>query len=371
MKIESWIFGGLAMFFVPVGVVYGFVTGWTEPVGFLALWLVGGLAGLIGGYLGYTGKRIGMRPEDRQDAEIHEGAGEQGQFSPWSWWPIAVGLSAAGGFLGLAIGFWILYISAGFALVALIGMGLRVQPRGSRPLAVLPAPADWWFRCVFSAPSLGKGRRTRKATHPASCACLRSCEKHTGGHNGVPRGVRSTLSGRKRQNERRPHDSASGGSYTPDPPQPGPRAARRRGLRRRRRHRVTQHAQARQGTRRRTDGAVQARRQQGRTPGRNGRRRRRRDRGPSPEPAGRAPSGAHPLRPAGPAAAHVGVPGDRVPHQPHARRARVHRFDVRDVPRGRLLRRSHPPRDARPRQPHMGLHPGAVRRGREAAGRAD
>jgi hypothetical protein len=30
-------------------------------------------------------------------------------------------LSAAGGFLGLAVGFWILYISAGFALVALIG----------------------------------------------------------------------------------------------------------------------------------------------------------------------------------------------------------------------------------------------------------
>ncbi|CAN7194265.1 cytochrome c oxidase subunit 4 [Arthrobacter sp. LjRoot14] len=121
MKIESWIFGGLALFFVPVGVVYGFVTGWTEPVGFLALWLVGGLAGLIGGYLGYTGRRVGMRPEDRHDAEIHEGAGEQGQFSPWSWWPVALGISAATGFLGLAIGFWILFIGAGFALVALIG----------------------------------------------------------------------------------------------------------------------------------------------------------------------------------------------------------------------------------------------------------
>jgi hypothetical protein len=121
MKIESWIFGGMAIFFVPVGVVYGFITEWTEPVGFLALWLVGGLAGLIGGYLGYTGRRVGMRPEDRHDAEIHEGAGEQGQFSPWSWWPIALGFSAATGFLGLAIGFWILYIGAGFALVALIG----------------------------------------------------------------------------------------------------------------------------------------------------------------------------------------------------------------------------------------------------------
>jgi hypothetical protein len=121
MRIESWIFGGLSLFFVPIGVVYGLLTHWAEPVGFLALWLVGGLAGLIGGYLGYTGRRVGMRPEDRHDAEIHEGAGEQGQFSPWSWWPIAVGISAATGFLGLAIGFWIVYIGAGFALVALIG----------------------------------------------------------------------------------------------------------------------------------------------------------------------------------------------------------------------------------------------------------
>ena len=121
MKIESGIFGGLAMFFVPVGVVYGLITSWMEPVGFLALWLVGGLAGMIGLYLGYTGRRIGMRPEDRHDAETHEGAGEQGHFSPWSWWPIALGFSAATGFLGLAIGFWIVYLGAGFALVALIG----------------------------------------------------------------------------------------------------------------------------------------------------------------------------------------------------------------------------------------------------------
>lgn len=121
MKIESWIFGGLGLFFIPVGVFYAIVTRWTEPVGFMGLWLVGGLGCLIGLYLGYTGRRIGMRPEDRKDAEIHEGAGEQGHFSPWSWWPFSLGLAAAGGFLGLAMGFWLLFFSAGFALVALIG----------------------------------------------------------------------------------------------------------------------------------------------------------------------------------------------------------------------------------------------------------
>ena len=121
MKIEARIFGYGVFFFIPVAIVYGLLTNWTEPVGYLALLLVAGLAGMVGAYLAFTGKRVGMRPEDRSDAEIHEGAGEQGHFSPWSWWPLILGLASAGGFLGLAVGFWIVYIAAGLALVGLVG----------------------------------------------------------------------------------------------------------------------------------------------------------------------------------------------------------------------------------------------------------
>ena len=121
MKIESRLFGFGVFFFVPVAIVYGFLTEWTEPVGYLALLLIAGLAGMVGAYLSFTAKRVGMRPEDRSDAEIHEGAGEQGHFSPWSWWPLVLGLASAGGFLGLAVGFWIVYIAAGLALVGLVG----------------------------------------------------------------------------------------------------------------------------------------------------------------------------------------------------------------------------------------------------------
>jgi hypothetical protein len=117
VKIESWIFGSGVFFFVPVSVIYGFLTDWGEWVGILGILLVGGLAGMIGGYLGFTGKRVGLRPEDRSDAEIHE----QGHFSPWSWWPLVLGLACATGFLGLAVGFWIVYIAAGLAVVALVG----------------------------------------------------------------------------------------------------------------------------------------------------------------------------------------------------------------------------------------------------------
>lgn len=121
MKVETGLFFWGVPFFIPVGFIYGWLTGWNEWVGFLGILLVGGLAAMIGGYLGFTARRVGMRPEDRLDAEIHEGSGEQGHFSPWSWWPIVLATAAAGGFLGLAVGFWVLYISAGLAVIALIG----------------------------------------------------------------------------------------------------------------------------------------------------------------------------------------------------------------------------------------------------------
>ena len=121
MKLETKLFVYLTPFFLLIGTIYGFLVEWTEPVGFLALYLTGGVTAMVGFYLGFTGKRVGERPEDRLDAEIHEGSGEQGHFSPWSWWPLVLGLAAATGFLGLAIGFWILYIGMGLAAIALVG----------------------------------------------------------------------------------------------------------------------------------------------------------------------------------------------------------------------------------------------------------
>ncbi len=121
MKTEKNLFLIGVPIFVPISLVYGFLTEWSEWVGFLGILLVGGLAGMIGFYLAFTGKRVGARPEDRLDAEIHEGSGEQGHFSPWSWWPLVLGLAAATGFLGIAIGFWILYIGLGLAVIALVG----------------------------------------------------------------------------------------------------------------------------------------------------------------------------------------------------------------------------------------------------------
>ena len=120
MKIESKLFTYLAPFFLLVAVVYGFWSDW-EPVGTTGLFLSIGLVGMIGFYLGSTAKRMDPRPEDDAFGEIEQGAGEQGVYSPWSWWPLAIATGAGVCFLGLAVGWWVFGIGVVFSMLALVG----------------------------------------------------------------------------------------------------------------------------------------------------------------------------------------------------------------------------------------------------------
>ncbi len=121
MKVETLLFASGALFFAPIAAIYGFVTGWHEPVGVAALFLTSGLALLIGLYLWLTGRRIDPRPEDNPFGEIHEGMGEQGHFSPYSWWPLVAAFGAAVVFTGLAVGWWLFFIGVGLGGMGLIG----------------------------------------------------------------------------------------------------------------------------------------------------------------------------------------------------------------------------------------------------------
>jgi hypothetical protein len=119
VKVEALIFNLIAVFCIAAAAVYGI---WShEPIGTTALILSGGLTALIGGFFWFVSRRIDARPEDRKDAEIADGAGELGFFSPGSYWPFAIGLSAA--LMGLALAFWYswLIIIAGIALLITIG----------------------------------------------------------------------------------------------------------------------------------------------------------------------------------------------------------------------------------------------------------
>ncbi len=121
MKVETWLFSAGAMFFAPIGIVYGFITRWHEPLGPAALVLTSGMSALIALYFYFTSRRIDPRPEDDPQGLIAEGAGEQGVFAPYSWWPMPLGLGAAIVFAGLAAGWWLFFIGAGISLVALMG----------------------------------------------------------------------------------------------------------------------------------------------------------------------------------------------------------------------------------------------------------
>ncbi|SFO27602.1 Cytochrome c oxidase subunit IV [Geodermatophilus obscurus] len=119
MKVEALIFNLIAVFCIVAAAVYGI---WSrEPIGTTALVLSGGLTGLIGGFFWFVSRRIDARPEDRKDAEIAEGAGELGFFSPASYWPFAIALAAATTGLGMAFWYYWLIALGGVALLITIG----------------------------------------------------------------------------------------------------------------------------------------------------------------------------------------------------------------------------------------------------------
>ena len=119
MKVEGRIFAGLAVFFVIVAVAYGELS--REVVGTTALVLSGALASAIGFYGLRLNARLGPRPEDRPDADISEGAGVFGFYSPHSWWPLPTAASAAIMTLGFAFGWWLTVLGAFMLISSAVG----------------------------------------------------------------------------------------------------------------------------------------------------------------------------------------------------------------------------------------------------------
>ena len=119
MKVEGSLFIGCATFFAGADIVYWHFS--KDPTGTTALALAVGLAFLTGFYILFTGRRLPQRPEDNAQAEIAEGTGELGFFSPHSWWPLFVGLAGATAAVGVAVGWWLFLIGALALLLSMIG----------------------------------------------------------------------------------------------------------------------------------------------------------------------------------------------------------------------------------------------------------
>jgi drug/metabolite transporter (DMT)-like permease len=120
MKTTNRMFLWLMVFLAPDTVIYWYLS--KDPTGTAALTLCTLMSALIWYYLAFTSRRIGPGPEDDEEAEISDGAGELGFFSPYSWWPLGLVLSIGTGFLGIAVGWWLVYFAIPLVAVSVVGM---------------------------------------------------------------------------------------------------------------------------------------------------------------------------------------------------------------------------------------------------------
>jgi Cytochrome c oxidase subunit IV len=130
VKTESRIFEILTIFFFGVGIIYLVLA--REPAGSAGLFLTGGLSLIVGTYFRFVSRRLELRPEDNPTAEVSDGAGDVGFFSPGSYWPFGLALSVA--LLGISLAFmyfWAVTISGVILLIAIGGLVFEYHARPS------------------------------------------------------------------------------------------------------------------------------------------------------------------------------------------------------------------------------------------------
>ncbi|GAA2552694.1 cytochrome c oxidase subunit 4 [Mycolicibacterium diernhoferi] len=128
MHIEARLFEFLTAFFALCAIVYAVLTamfapGGVEWAGTTALVLSTGLSLITGTFFRFVARRLDTRPEDYEDAEISDGAGELGFYSPHSWWPILIALSFSVAAVGTAMWLpWLMVAGICFVLASSAGL---------------------------------------------------------------------------------------------------------------------------------------------------------------------------------------------------------------------------------------------------------
>ena len=129
MKVEARLFEIVTAFCFLVGIIYTVLT--REPVGVAGLFLTGGLCLIVGTYFRFVARRLETRPEDNPEAEVSDGAGDVGFFSPGSYWPIALAGSAA--LLAISLAFFLVWAIAISVVILLLAVGGLVFEYHIRP----------------------------------------------------------------------------------------------------------------------------------------------------------------------------------------------------------------------------------------------
>jgi Na+/melibiose symporter-like transporter len=129
VRAEKNLFLILAVFLAGSTLVYWFTS--KDPTGTTALALSAALGTLIAYYAYSLQRRMRPRPSDRGDAEIEEGAGELGFFSPHSWWPLIAAAASATLMLGLIFGWWLFVIGVIAQLAGVVGILFQYEGRAT------------------------------------------------------------------------------------------------------------------------------------------------------------------------------------------------------------------------------------------------
>lgn len=97
------------------------VNGHIEWAGTVAFFMAVLLIAMCAFYFSFVARRIDLRPEDREDGEIADAAGEVGFFSPGSYWPFAIAFTAC--IAGVGVVFWYPWLIAVGMVLVLVTVG--------------------------------------------------------------------------------------------------------------------------------------------------------------------------------------------------------------------------------------------------------
>jgi hypothetical protein len=127
MKVEAMLFAGVAAFFGVVTAVY--VGLHPEPAGTAALVVSFLMSLLISFFLWLRHLRQGVRPQDRQDAAVRDGAGPLAFFSPRSYFPALTALGTAVAGTGVIFGLWLFVVGIGLVAAGIGGFVFQHNDR--------------------------------------------------------------------------------------------------------------------------------------------------------------------------------------------------------------------------------------------------
>lgn len=119
MRVEALLLLGVGIFFGAVGLIYWFTS--YEDAGFLMLIGTCCLGLLPGSYYFFWHRRMGDRPEDRNDAGLEDGAGVVSAFPHSSIWPFLFGMGAFVTILAFAFGVWLFLPGVTLIVTAVTG----------------------------------------------------------------------------------------------------------------------------------------------------------------------------------------------------------------------------------------------------------